>query len=100
MREKTSDSHDLIRNRNGPYFCSLCHEQIHKPQNIRRCQYCKEIVCKKCLTHGLCPEHFELLDDNDKEFFKKNYKDVNYYAWMAFPFMLILPLQICSGLLD
>ena len=71
------------------HICTHCKKEITSAYAIRRCLKYNEILCKDCLKYGLCPEHFEELNECDKQIFKKKYRSPNYYAWIA---LVIIPL--------
>ncbi|MHA1453457.1 MAG: hypothetical protein ACTSRD_11415 [Promethearchaeota archaeon] len=79
-------SHEHPNNNNrihriGPqkHQCTICNKELNHPYSIRRCQYFSKILCKQCLEYGLCSEHYQVLNDQDKEFFKKKYRPPGFY---------------------
>ena len=106
-REKNM-SHEHPNNNNrihriGPqkHQCTICNKELIHPYTIRRCQYCSKIVCKQCLEYGLCPEHYQVLNDQDKKIFKKKYRPPGFYRgfstiliFIFFVFWVIFKLDI------
>ena len=79
-------SHEHINNNNKihrddpqKYQCTTCNKELIHPYTIRRCQYCSKIFCKECLEYGLCSEHYQVLNDQDKKIFKKKYRPPSIY---------------------
>ena len=52
------------------YKCEICHERAHVHEgrrNIPKCAVCDSKLCKNCNQYGLCPDHFQHLDEADKK---------------------------------
>lgn len=52
------------------YKCDICHERAHVHEgrrSIPKCPVCNRKLCKNCNQYGLCPDHFQNLDEFDKK---------------------------------
>ena len=52
------------------YKCEICHERAHVHEgrrSIPKCAVCNSKLCKNCNQFGLCPDHFQNLDEVDKK---------------------------------
>ena len=90
MKKLSHDSHTNTRIYTGPKTCNICNAEINKPYSVRKCLNCNTILCKKCSEYGLCPDHFQELTEQDKEFLKKKYRSPHFYTWFSTILVLVL----------
>ena len=75
----------------GPFSinCKTCN-RVLKAKEVYRCIYCDVIICEECMEHGLCIDHYQLLNDHDKHLFIKKYRSKRNYVIPAAIFWVLL----------
>ncbi len=47
--------------------CDICHEKTWtRVHNLKKCVYCKRMICPQCSVHGFCNEDYALLSLDDR----------------------------------
>jgi hypothetical protein len=75
----------------GPFSitCKIC-KKVLRPKEVNRCLYCDNVICNECMKYGLCTDHYHILNDHDKQIFKRNYRSRRNYIIPAIIFMGLL----------